>query len=403
MTQTLHIIDKDYTKTSLKIHDQNSDWNCILKKLQRESLAPLLYSDLKKLDISRDFIPDYTITHLEEEYFSNASHNILLLKELEKILIALENENILVMVLKGAALLEKVYLNVALRPMNDIDLLIKKENLSKIDVILKRCGYFNLCNATIKTEGAVSPYLNSTVYKKQSFEDCFLHVHWHLVNTTIPVEMYYDKIDMAKIWKEAEPTRIGGTEALILAPHHFLIHLCEHALNHFFDKLILLYDVHIFIERNHDRFDWKIFVDETLNFNLARPAYYTLYFTTKFFESQIPDDVLERLKPKKFSFGEHKFISSVLNGKLPSYFPFLIYLAMSKGIFKKIKFIWRHIFPPLEVVNQMRVFSDSESGFAFYLKRFLNAFGFRKKYHLRPKNFNTEQGFLADEPFLRRN
>jgi hypothetical protein len=403
MTQTLHIIDKIYAKTSLKIHGQNSDWNCILKKLQRESLIPLIYSDLKKLDDIQELVPDDVITKLEDEYFNNACHNILLLKELEKILIALKNENIPVMVLKGAALLENVYSNVALRPMNDIDILVKKESLPKINIVLKKCGYFNLGKDTIKTEVAVSPYLNSAVYKKPSFEGCFLHVHWHLVNTTIPVEMYYDKIDMVKIWKEAEPTRIGGTEALTLAPHHFLIHLCEHALNHFFDKLILLYDVHIFIERNLDRFDWKKFVDETLNFNLARPAYYTLYFTTKFFETQVPDYVLERLKPAKFSFGERKFVSSVLNGKLPSYFPFLIYLAMSKGIFKKIKFIWRHIFPPLEVVNHMRIFSDSESGFAFYSKRFLNAFGFRKKYRSRSRNVNIEQGFLADAPFLRRN
>jgi len=403
MMQTLHIIGKNYAKTSLKIHGPNSDWKCLLNKLQRESLAPLLYSDLKKLNSNQELIHDDVITNLEEEYYSNASHNILLLKELEKILITFENKNIPVVVLKGAALLENVYLNVALRPMNDIDILVKKESLSKVNIVLKKCGYFDLCKATIKTQRTVSPYLNSKVYRKPSCEDCFLHVHWHLVNTTIPVEMYYDKIDMVKIWKEAESTSIGGAEGLILAPHHFLIHLCEHALNHFFDKLILLYDVHMFIERNRDGFDWNKFVVETLDFNLARPAYYTLYFTTKFFETQIPEYVLERLKPKKFSFGERQFVSSILNGKIPSYFPFLIYLAMNNGIFKKIKFIWRHIFPPLEVVDQMRAFSDSESAFAFYSKRFLNAFGFRKKYHLRPGNFNTEAGFLADEPFLRRN
>lgn len=380
---------ENHAQSPLEIHGPDSDWNCILKQLQRESLGPLLYSDLSKLHGSRESIPDDARSILEEEYYSNARHNILLLGELEQIVNALKNEDIPVMVLKGAALLESIYSNVALRPMSDIDILIYRESLSGIDIVLRRCGYFRLGNTTIQTKGAVSPYLNSIVYRKHSFEDYFLHVHWHLVNTTIPVEMYYDKIDMAKIWKEAEPTRIGGTEALILAPHHFLIHLCEHALNHFFDRLILLYDVHIFIERNRDRFDWKKFVDETLNFNLARPVYYTFYFTTKFFETQIPVYVLERLRPEKFSFGERKFISSVLNGKLPSYFPFLIYLAMSRGVLKKIKFIWRHIFPPLEVVNHMRVFSDSESGFAFYLKRFLNAFGFRAKHHLRLRNFNT--------------
>ncbi len=78
MTQTLNIIGKNYTNKSLEIHSQGLDWNCLLKKLQRESLIPLLYSDLSKLDGNMELIPDDAKSILEEEYFSNAGRNILL-------------------------------------------------------------------------------------------------------------------------------------------------------------------------------------------------------------------------------------------------------------------------------------------------------------------------------------
>jgi len=118
------------------------DWGYFLKKARTEGISPLIYHRLQKVVISKNNIPKDVIEELKKDYYLSATKNTLIFKELGKLLEACNKVGLQVIVLKGAALAETVYENLALRPMSDIDLLVRKEDLLSLDKQLKTLGYW---------------------------------------------------------------------------------------------------------------------------------------------------------------------------------------------------------------------------------------------------------------------
>lgn len=87
-------------------------------------------------------VPSETIKVLEKIYYSNLARNMLLYDELSKVLSAFKTAEIDVIVLKGVFLAEQIYKNIGLRPMSDIDLLVKEKDLQKAKVELNKLMYY---------------------------------------------------------------------------------------------------------------------------------------------------------------------------------------------------------------------------------------------------------------------
>ena len=117
------------------------DWNYILECSERQGISPLFYWNLKKINNSK-YVPPEVMKSLEKMYYSNLARNMLLYDELSKILTAFKKVGIDTIVLKGAFLAEEIYKNIGLRPMSDIDLLIKEKDLQKAKNELTKLMYF---------------------------------------------------------------------------------------------------------------------------------------------------------------------------------------------------------------------------------------------------------------------
>ncbi len=311
---------------------------------------------------------------------------MLMWEEIKPVLESFKEDGIEVILLKGVALAELVYKNLALRPMYDIDLLIKKEDLPQIDEKMRNFGYStnenyrnSLCYSSID-------YLNSIEYRNKVVP---IHFHWHLVNSTLPAFMYASKIDMERIWKEAIPVEISGTKAFSLAPHHLLIHLSEHASKpgHSLSRLILLCDIAETIKAYQEELNWELLIDEARRFNLERPLYYSLEITSRVIGlDSIPGDILGELMPKNLGYWERRFLgvspeTSCFATSFSGYAPtlwnrnspglsYLLHLAMCQGNFQKIRFIYQSFFPPSAVLRLR--YPSQRNRLGFHLKRRLN-------------------------------
>ena len=78
-------------------------------------------------------------------YLENAARNLRLYDNLCKVLKILRRDGIPVIVLKGAHLAELVYGNRALRFMGDLDLLVQKDDVMRVDALLIEMG----CTPTV--------------------------------------------------------------------------------------------------------------------------------------------------------------------------------------------------------------------------------------------------------------
>jgi len=123
------------------------DWTELVRMAGEEGVAPLLYRKLSENKSQLNF-PTGISTQIRDvhqrlatDYYKWSAQNQLLFAELGRILNALENVEAGVIVLKGAALGMSVYPDLALRPMNDLDLLVDKHSLDKGVETIRTLGY----------------------------------------------------------------------------------------------------------------------------------------------------------------------------------------------------------------------------------------------------------------------
>ncbi|MEK6715518.1 MAG: nucleotidyltransferase family protein [Candidatus Omnitrophota bacterium] len=352
----------------------NLNWDYILENALENGTSSLLYRNLKEIN-DDGLVPRLVIKKLKDIYFDITAENIFLLEELGKVLKKFNEERISVIILKGAALLENIYQDIGLRRMRDIDILVKKKQLHKIDRTLKQLGYFSAYNWADYMEISPSQYLNSICYiKRQGKMFVILHLHWHIINTTVPVYSY-GPINIERFWKEAGQTTIAGVKTLVMAPHHLLIHLSEHILKHSYSHFILFCDIFEVIRYcNKNGLNWELLVQDTVEFNLNKPVYYGLYFTSKFLGAEIPERVLTRLKPSYLNYGERKIQTLIEENRgLPDLNCFS-YFVMNEKVTEKFKFVLRSIFPSREILALQYIVAPKDIRFHHYILKVKSAF-----------------------------
>lgn len=276
--------------------------------------------------------------------------NIVALKYLDDLFKGMDS-SIGIILLKGASLLNTVYAqDLGARHLGDADILVKKEDFLEIKNYLSDKGYIFHNNINIPCE---SDYLNSVICKKEEKFWPPFHIHWHLNNASSPNLAFSAKIDLEKIWQEAQQLN-GYKNIYIMSAHHQIIHLCEHALKHGYEQEYFFKDIDRAVRYYGSRLDWDKLICAAKNFNLARPAYYTLYFASRILGAEIPPYVLSALKPEKFTFLEKRFMKAVLRGNGCLHLSDVVYLAMHRNIFAKIKFVFRVFIPPPNAMRQIK-------------------------------------------------
>ena len=122
------------------------DLEILIKILSQHLIIPLFYHKIYKKKLL-DFFPNDFIDYIKKIYEINRERNIHLTKEVEKIN-ELVNQNFMEIVfLKGTAMIfSKIYSDLGIRMIGDIDFLIKSNDIKKIENTLELKGYKKLSN-----------------------------------------------------------------------------------------------------------------------------------------------------------------------------------------------------------------------------------------------------------------
>src|SRR5581483_7707204 len=103
------------------------DWNRLVLVAEAHGLAPLVYSHLATSGLP---VPLNALRSLRGLYIRHRKAARIRTRVLEQILSEFDDAEVECLVLKGAALAHLIYPDVALRPMGDLDLLVKGDQLS---------------------------------------------------------------------------------------------------------------------------------------------------------------------------------------------------------------------------------------------------------------------------------
>ncbi len=332
---------------------RNLDWKYLVDIIEKESVAGVAHFNVVNQHIENKFPPDF-LDSLKAAYHSNLRRNLLLLTELKHTLTPLHESNIPFMVIKGIALAEHIYPSLAMRSMSDTDILIRKEDLPRVDRILSSLGYLPRDSQPDLAVKNPEGYLSSLEYHREDRAALPVHLHWHLVNTSVPAAAFSGRIDMSQIWESALRTRVADVDSLILCPEHLIIYLCEHALRvgHSFDRLILVCDIDQAVRTYGQKIDWERLASDAESFGLSRFVYLALTIAMSYSSLDIPPALLERLRPPRLTLLENLFLRLQIRNRRFRGSSYLVYLAVNEGFFNKIRFIFRTFFPPSHILRQ---------------------------------------------------
>jgi hypothetical protein len=191
--------------------------------------------------------------------------------------------------LKGAVLAETVYCERALRPMNDIDLLIREEDLDRAQRGLGGIGYELIHDAETKAD--LLRRHHHWVFRNPAIGAIPLEPHWRLDPPGSPF-----RVETAGLWQRAVPTRIAGVDALSLSPEDLLLHLTTHAVRHRFNGgLLFLVDIAAVIARYESLIDWGRLKTRAAEWNAQPHVSVTLRLAVELLGAAVPASTLESL------------------------------------------------------------------------------------------------------------
>jgi polysaccharide export outer membrane protein len=352
-----------------------SDLSLVQKLARDNGMSNMLYTVLKRLNDNNalKFKTEGELNFLNalrNDYLHTAAKNTLLYSEFGRVAASLRDEKIDALAMKGAALAELVYQDIGARSMSDIDLLIKKMDLAGTDAVFRSLGYTAVDASPFDSIENPNNYLTTRDYRSSNPSHPSFHLHWHIVNSSVPAP-YSSGIDINDIWKDAVPVDIAGVKVLSMSPHHFLIHLAEHAMRvtHSASKLVYLTDVAALIKRYGNKLDWNKTVRASKDYGIDIFVRNILKLTELNTEVDIPEWVLRSLKPEKRTLMERLFFYMTARGHGVSGLSYLVHLGMNKGLLKKASIISRTLFPPAWVLAKRHPGSVGKSPLKFYLYR----------------------------------
>lgn len=242
-------------------------WEHILTGAREQGLCGLL---LEALADRESDVPPSVIDGLTGERTRIASVNSHFLSGLERIAEAFEREGIDVMVLKGAALLLCLYEHPGLRPMCDIDLLIRPADAGRAERLLAELGY-----------GRGNSLLRDDFYPRYHYEAEYLGAGPHAIRLDLHVRpwrplRYRQTVPEDAMWERRRFVPIGGARVSIPGRSDLLVHLMCHAAFHGGTRLLWLLDIHRFAARCVDEADWDHAVGRLGEWKLGHAARFVL-------------------------------------------------------------------------------------------------------------------------------
>lgn len=271
-----------------------SQWNELVASAVRERVA----AALAHVVLEDDDVPENARRELASALYNTGACNLLLYRELARVLeeSATHDETSAPILLKGGALASTVYADIALRPMSDLDLLIRRDELPAWKDCLSRLGYQPASPEMAK--GLAEAVHYQLAYRGGPDGDVVIELHWNLVAG----DADWRAPDVDWFWHQSVPwpgiEDLGCPGTLQLTPLANVLYLSAHAMLQHGGaraRLVWLYDIHLVVERSADSIDWRHVIDQARDFRWDAAVARALERCHELFGTVVPETVVDEL------------------------------------------------------------------------------------------------------------
>lgn len=197
------------------------DWSYLVRAALYHGVSLLLARTLVNFRAGQ--VPDEILQSFEAHLLDNRERNRQLTGALFELMDALEGLSIRIIPFKVQGLGAIAYGDESIRRAGDIDFLVGKEHITKVNTVLEGLGYREL--EEYRTGIPMSPSEKDTYERYQCEYACLrggdgilFEPHWAIIPTTIPLA-----IDYPALFERATAIPLGGRKVCSLAPGDLLL------------------------------------------------------------------------------------------------------------------------------------------------------------------------------------
>jgi len=255
--------------------------------------AGLLFRHLSALSKKID-VPDETINDLRGLYLKITASNLQQMAQFKIVARKAGEDGVEMIVLKGAVLSETIYSDVGLRPMSDVDILIREADWPKVSEVLKLYKY-SVCGQDFSSlPPRLTKYDIQTHLQFLSPVETCLEYQFDLF--TLGIGM----LDMPGVWKRSQEAEVCGEKVQVLCPEDQLLHLIIHANRHGCSRLKWLVDIAESL-RQSTEVDWELFVQVARREKVTAVVYMTVKHIEHLLKvGLVPQHVMDRIEPRGY-------------------------------------------------------------------------------------------------------
>jgi Uncharacterised nucleotidyltransferase len=261
------------------------DWQILRERAHAEGMEALLLAHATEAGLL-SIMPAQVADSLMAAYRTNWIWNRRLRGEQRRIVDAIRAHGIDVVVVKGVALAERYYGEIALRPIGDIDVLVRPEDAEDCGRILSMSGYAPLPGREKPSQWHA---LVNRALAFRSDAGFTIDVHWALAS----LPPYVASFPQAEIWRCAEDILPVGQAARRLSTADELRFLSYHyAAQHVDRRLIWLVDIAEVVRTLPPGWNWQQFTSDTIIRGQAMPVAVALGTAERVLALKVPSKVL---------------------------------------------------------------------------------------------------------------
>ncbi len=278
-------------------------WAAAQVLIEAERLGPLMHLITRGRRLAtRDVEARFRLA-----YRQSRLRNRQLLQELAICLRVFADEHVPCLVLKGAALAERVYGDISLRPMRNLDICVRSQDLTVAYGILEHLGYQAAGVAGLQ----LGPMENDRqqLFVKPGGAPTCIALHGKLLDA----HHDGDRNDPDWFWDTAERVQVAGERALVLGMEAQVLHLANHLATRRGGRgLIWYYEIAALLSREADALDWDELLSRAQRYHLRVPLGRVVVALAEKWDAVIPAAALSELRPRPLT-----NVARIRTGQLP--------------------------------------------------------------------------------------
>jgi hypothetical protein len=263
--------------------DHHLDWTYLLDNAWRHGLMPALHQYLS----SHPAVPAQVKTQLRDESNALQGTNLLLTRELLRVLGLLEAEGIRAIPFKGPTLAMMAYGNLALRQFNDLDFLLQLADIPRARAVLSLHGYRSQHPLGRIQEDA---YFRSLCQLPLLHEETSILVELHCKVTPRDFSFSADQT----FGQRLIPVSMLGKAVLTFSREDLLLILCVHGAKHVWCCLGWICDVAKLMSASPE-IDWGQVTDQARRIGCERMLWLGLFLAHDLLGAPLPDLVFQEV------------------------------------------------------------------------------------------------------------